>query len=212
MGTFDDLKGSDDGATIHIVGSGKTMDYINPEYFADKYVIGINFSAVKLPCHFAWHVSNHHDDAEKIATMQPGHIVVTSEVEQVPPTDTTNVTVTRSNVLLVPTTDQRYASFDPNADWSETKLLLGPSSATLAMSLAWWLGVDTIILCGIDCGAIDGNGRFDGYEVPDGQLVYGVWQKALDDMAGALRSRGVGVYSLNPWTTLAREGHSFHGA
>ncbi|HSG62049.1 MAG TPA: hypothetical protein VLA24_11535 [Pseudomonadales bacterium] len=212
MGTFDDLRGSDNGTTVHVVGSGKTMDYIDPGYFADKYVIGVNYSAVALPLDFAWHVSNHHDDAEKIATMKPGHVVITSEVEQVPAADSTGIPATSSNVLKVPTTDQRFAGFDPVADWSESRLMLGPSSATLAMSLAWWLGADTIILCGIDCGAIDGNGRFDGYEVPDGQLVYGVWQKALDDMANAIRARGVGVYSMNPWTTLALEGHRFHGA
>ena len=203
---------SESYSTIHVVGSGKTMDYIDPRYFADKIVIGINYSAVDLPCKFAYHVSNHHDDANNVATKRPDHVVITSEVEQVPPTDTTNAAITQPNVIRVPTTDQTYAAFDPAKDWDNERLLLGPSSATLAMSLAWWLGADTIILCGIDCGAIDGAGRFDGYEVPEGQLVYGVWQKALDDMAGALRSRGVGVYSLNPWTTLAREGHSFHGA
>ena len=37
-------------------------------------------------------------------------------------------------------------------------------------------------------------------------------ENVLTHGTGALRSRGVSVYSLNPWTTLAREGHKFHGA
>lgn len=212
MPTLRDMYLSEPDSTIYIVGSGKTMDYIRPDFFWDKVIIGVNYSAVNLPCEFAYHVSNHHDDANNIATMQPGHAVITSEVEQVPPTDTTNVTVTAPNVIKVPTTDQRYAAFDPETDWADDRLMLGPSSATLAMSLAYWLGAQSIVLCGVDCGAIDGAGRFEGYQVPDGQLVYGAWQKALDDMANAIRARGVGVYSMNPWTTLALEGHRFNGA
>ena len=212
MSTLRDMYLSEPDSTIYIVGSGKTMDYINPNFFWDKVIIGINYSAVKLPCLFAYHVSNHHDDANNIAIMQPGHAVITSEIEQVPPMDTTNAVITQPNVVRVPTTDQRYAAFDPEADWAHDRLMLGPSSATLAMSLAYWLGANSIVLCGVDCGDIDGAGRFDGYEVPDGQLVYGVWQKALDDMAGALRRRGVGVHSLNPWTSLALESHRFNGA
>ena len=200
------------GMTMFVVGSGKTMDYITPQFFADKFVIGINYSAVGLPMAKGFHVSNHHDDAEKIAEMSPRRFVWTSEIEQVPETDTTNVTITRSNVILAPTTDQKYGAFDPENDWVEDKLILGPSSATLAMSLAYYMGADNIVLCGVDCGMIDGAGRFDGYEVPNGQLQFQAWQKALDDMAAALRRRGVGVYSLNPWTSLALEGHSFNGA
>ena len=201
-----------EGVTVYVVGSGKTMDYVAPRFFADKFVIGVNYSAVGLPMAQGFHVSNHQDDADKVAAMSSNRFVWTSEVEQVPATDTTNAPITQPNVILAPTTDQKYGAFDPESDWSNDRLILGPSSVTLAMSLAYYIGADSIVLCGVDCGDIDGAGRFDGYEVPEGQLVYGVWQKALDDMAGALRSRGVSVYSLNPWTTLARDGHKFHGA
>jgi len=36
-----------------------------------------------------------------------------------------------------------------------------------------------------------------------------LWERKLTEMAGKIRSLGVSVHSLNPWTTFGLEGHTW---
>jgi hypothetical protein len=60
----------------------------------------------------------------------------------------------------------------------------------------------------VDCGELDRAGRVADY--PGGHLHYAMWENALRSTAEKLRKDGLNVYSLNPFVTLALEGHTFY--
>lgn len=213
--TWQDWRGAFEGQTVWVLGSGKTLDYIPASFWRDKRVIAVNYAADKLNLEHVWTVTNHWDDAQIIAERHPDYLVVTPDREMQPAQFITNLDLTGlDNVLQVPTVDQPYGAFTTAEHWTtDDRLGLGPTSAHLAIAWAQHLGASAVILAGIDCGAIDGAGRIVGYpNNPDGtpgHLHYRLWEAALRDIAHRLRADGVAVMSLNPWVTLALEGHTF---
>ena len=199
------------GQTIWVLGSGATLQHTAPGFFADKIVIGTNFSGVMRPECDPYSVTHHHIDADRIAEMRPDCLVFTPTVEQVPPEDRSPSRAQAWNVVFVPTTDQHYARFNPFDHWpaDDDRLVVGPTSLHMAMHLAVYMGAAQIMLVGADCGEFDGRSRIDGYPDPDGHLHFGIWTRSLEAMADKIRSLGVGVHSLNPWVTPRLEGHRY---
>lgn len=200
------------GATIWVVGSGRTASYIQPTFFDNKVVVAVNFAGTVLGLHRFYTVSNHHDDAQAVALANGNQPVITTEVEQVPSQDSTGVPATADNIVRVPSIDQPYSGFTTALHWPDDPDLftVGPTSLHLAMRWAWYLGAAHIVLVGADCGTLDGAGRVDDY--PPGHLHFGMWESMLRDIADRLRKDGIGVHSLNPFVTLALEGHTFSQA
>jgi hypothetical protein len=83
------------------------------------------------------------------------------------------------------------------------------------MHWAVWLGAAHIVLVGADCGVIDGENNRVGYYAPannanlEAHAHHRLWERKLNEMAGKIRSMGIGVHSLNPWTTFGLEGHTW---
>ena len=198
------------GQTAWVLGSGRTLQHTSPRFFDDKWCIAVNYAGTVHGLRSFTSVSNHHDDAQAIAEAKPGLIVVTTEVEQVPSTDTTGVAATAYNIVKVPSIEQPYGGFTTEKHWPDDPDLftVGPTSLHLALRWAWYCGAAHIVLVGVDCGQVDGHGRIDDY--PPGQLPYALWESTLRDIADRLRKDGISVHSLNPWVSLALEGHTFH--
>lgn len=196
--------------TVWVIGSGATLQHIDPRFFDGKTCVCVNFAGVVLGLQDFFSVTHHHDDAQAVAEARPDCTVITTEFEQVPATDTTGVQATASNILKVPTIDQQYADFDAELHWpaEPDRFVIGPSSVTLAIHWAAYLGAAHIVLAGVDCGELDEIARVADY--PDGHLHYAIWENALRSIANKLRKDGVGVYSINPFVTLALEGHTFN--
>ncbi|HEY7823364.1 MAG TPA: hypothetical protein VIG24_11040 [Acidimicrobiia bacterium] len=208
MVTFRDFEGKHTGETVWVLGSGKTLDFVDRTFFDGKVVVATNNSWRGKADH-AYVCSNHWNvDA-------PGWMVV-PEVEQVPAQDAHGVRPDGPNVLLVPTIAQQYADFTPGRDWPEHgRFVVGPTSLHLSMHWAVWMGAAHIVLVGADCGVIDGENNRVGYYAPvnNGQLEqhahHRLWEAKLTEMASKIRSMGVSVHSLNPWTTFGLEGHTW---
>ena len=197
------------GETVWVVGSGRTAQFVSPRFFDDKTVVAVNYGGTVLGLRRFYSVSNHHDDAQAVAVARPGMPVITSEREMVPPQDSTGVQATAANIVRVPTIEQPYDRFNTAEHWPTDPDLfaIGPTSTHLAMRWAQYLGAAHIVLVGVDCGALDGEGRVADY--PPGHLHYRMWESMLRDIAQRLRADGVSVTSLNPFVTLALEGHTF---
>ena len=194
------------GETVWVLGSGKTLDFVDRSFFNDKIVVATNHSWQGKADH-AYVCSNHW------ATEWPGLLVVT-ETEEVPDEDKYPVRPDGENVIVVPSIKQKYAAFDPERDWPERgRFVVGPTSLHLSMHWAVWLGAAHIVLVGADCGVIDGENNRDGhYEPVNAGAVashahHRLWQVTLEGMARKIRSMGVSVHSLNPWVTFGLEGH-----
>ena len=199
------------GETVWVLGSGASLQRIAPRLLAGQTVVATNFAGTTAGLEWFYSVAHHHSDADRIARLRPDLLVLTPSVEQLPPEDRSPQRASEPNVVFVPTTDQHYERFDPQAHWPTDvdRLVVGPTSLHMAMHLAAYMGAADIILVGADCGAFDHASRIAGYPDPDGHLHYGLWTRSLEAMAGKLRDLGVGVHSLNPWVTPRLEGHRY---
>ena len=207
--TYRDYRDAALGETVWVVGSGRTLGFISPRFFDDKVTVCVNFAGIVHGLRRFTSVSNHHDDAQAIAVAKPGLTVVTTETEQVPSKDSTGVQATASNIVKVPSIDQPYGAFTAAEHWPDDPNLfaVGPTSLHLALRWAWYIGAAHIVLVGVDCGEIDGQARVEDY--PPGHLHFELWERTLREIADRLREDGIGVHSLNPWVSLALEGHTF---
>lgn len=208
MVTYRDFEGKHAGETVWVLGSGKTLDFVDKSFFDNKTVVATNH-AWRQKAEHAYTCSNHWN------VEAPGWLIV-PEVEQVPPQDAHGSLPDGNYVLTVPTIEQRYADFTPGRDWPEEgRFVVGPTSLHLSMHWAVWLGAAHVVLVGADCGVIDGENNRVGYYAPanNGQLEahahHRLWEKKLTEMAGKIRSMGISVHSLNPWTTFGLEGHTW---
>jgi len=208
MVTYKDFEGRHAGETVYVLGSGKTLDFVNRTFVDGKTVVATNHSWREKAEH-AYVCSNHWNvDA-------PGWLIV-PEVEQVPASDAHGVMPQGNKVLAVPTIAQKYEQFIPGRDWPDSgRFVVGPTSLHLSMHWAVWLGAEHIILVGADCGVIDGENNRVGYYAPannanlEAHAHHRLWEGKLNEMAGKIRSMGVSVHSLNPWTTFGLEGHTW---
>lgn len=215
MSDWRHLRGTWAGETVWVVGSGATGRFVSPRFLDGKRVVCVNYAGTNMDLAEFYSVTNHHDDAALIASQRPDMLVVTSEREQMPPGWMTETPLPQPNVLKVPTVDQSYADYRTDLHWpSDPDLFtLGPTSAHLAIHWAVFLGAAHIVLVGVDCGEIDRMHHLPDYignlngEAP--HLHYPLWESCLRDIAGRLRRDGISVHSLNPFVTLALEGHSF---
>ncbi|HEY7822744.1 MAG TPA: hypothetical protein VIG24_07930 [Acidimicrobiia bacterium] len=209
MVTWQDFEGRHAGETVWVLGSGKTLDFVDRTFFDGKTVVAANHSWKGKADH-AYVCSNHWGvDA-------PGWLVL-PEVEPVPVQDRfRGERPSGDRLLFVPTIQQQYANFRPADHWPEPgRFAVGPSSATIAVDWAVFLGAAHIVLVGFDCGVIDSAERLDGYYPPvnDDAVAqhshHALWERVMNETAVLLRSRGISVHSLNPWATLGLEGHSW---
>ena len=206
-----DFAGIHPGETVWVLGSGASLQGVSPMMFAGQTVVATNFAGTTAGLEHFYSVAHHHSDADRIAALRPDLLVFTPDIEQLPPEDRSPARASAPNVRFVPTTDQHYSRFDPEAHWptDDDRLVVGPTSLHMAMHLAAYMGGANIILVGADCGAFDNVSRIADYPDPNGHLHYGLWTRSLEAMARRLRILGVGVHSLNPWVTPRLEGHRY---
>ena len=204
------------GETIYVLGSGKSLDYIDPAFFADKIVVGTNAIGHVLGLYDYYTATAYHACAVNYLDARPDLPVV------VPETDWGAVLLTPSRdfvpgepVYRFPTGPQLYDCFDAEEHWptDPDALVMGPTSLHMAMHFAAYLGASTIVLGGADCGTLDGHINLAAYPLADStDNPMSVWQRHLAAVAEQLRRRGTAVYSLNPFVNFALEGHDYRSA
>ncbi len=194
------------GDDVWIIAAGPTMDYVDQSFFENKISIGVNQVFRKF-----------HTD-----------YLVRKEAEMMDEAQNTGI----------PLIISRYKSgtyrmgLNPHADYvfdhedneqtkvnleviSEPsgKIVVSYSTITSAMHIAAVMGAANIILCGHDCGTLDGKSRFDGYnEALMGDRMYRSWLKEILPQTLAVRDRirlvyRCNIFSLNPFLGLGYEGH-----
>lgn len=215
--TWDWFRDAHPDATVWVVAGGATSRFISPRFFDDKLVVAVNWAGRDLGLSSYFSVTNHWDDAAVLAQSRPDLPVITSEREMLPPESMTATPLDHyPNVVKVPTCEQPYAGYTTAQHWpgsGDEWLTIGPTSLHLALGWAVHLGAAHVVLVGADCGQIDGAHHVPGYSGNlDGSpphLHFGLWERTLRDIAGRLRADGVSVHSLNPFVSLALEGHTF---
>jgi hypothetical protein len=95
-------------------------------------------------------------------------------------------------------------------DFDNPEQLVVGGVASSALHLAYRLGATTIICAGLDGGTLDGTTNIRSYtpHPTEAEHIYEM-QPQIDLVCNMIRSKGVGVYSLNPWNNFTLEGHIF---
>ena len=191
------------GETIYIIGSGKSMEFINPEFFRDKITIGLNFTYRDFPIKYA--MSHHHFVVKKM--ISTGLTVITSEHDTcffAKPIHSFD-----GIYYYYKHKEQGYTQIDLNVFDDPEYLVAAGSITTTALHCAYRMGASTIIACGIDGGTIDGQMNYAAYCNPTNRDHPSNVTGQIKKMVDAIRNRGTEVYSLNPWINFSLEGHTW---
>lgn len=204
--------------TVYVVGSGPTLDYVDPVFFKSQTVVAVNEAAVRLGLYqlpMTLHTFSHyHPETFALAEMHPKHAFHLPEGDR---GFAGKPSEKHRNVRFYPHYPTVF-DFDPSNKWPKDGILVGSTSVHGAMHLACKLGAGNIILVGVDCGLLDGKANHADYV--SGNLTEGDvldWLARWDEHLRAVKEvlvgeYGVRIYSLNPFVNLNLEGHSWTAA
>jgi hypothetical protein len=212
------------GQTAWIVASGPTLNFISPSFFQDKLTIVINEAFREFP---STYVFAHHREASGEA-IGLGLTTVVSDYCRCDVADGPNVFDGSYFSYHHPQQpDTLRMDMQPLIDDLDDTLIVGSNTVTSALDFAGRiLGASTLILCGVDSGSIDGQWNYAGYNGSGKTVRYDNGEECgtvggtglphiraqvalIATVVAALRARGVGVYSLNPFTDFGLENHVF---
>jgi hypothetical protein len=193
------------GETVYVLGSGSSLNFIDPSFFDDKHCVAINFVGRDFGLKNFVTFTHYVNDAVQVASLFPDFLVVLLRWK-----DGERSTSEISNIINIDNiSEPPNDSFNPY-DFDGDGLVFGSSSIHGGMHLAAVMGAKNIVLVGADCGTIDGNNRFDGY--PEGDTPWALYDNHLRIMKEWLQVNfNCSVYSLNPFVNFNLEGHKFVG-
>lgn len=203
---------------VYVVGSGPSLDFIDPEFFRGKKVIAVNNAAERLGlfdiADGLVSFTHYHADAVRIAD-EFGGFVVAPEGDRGFAGKPDPANLRPGLIHYFPHVPTEF-DFYPERATVDDSIMVGSTSAHGAIHLAAAVA-DTVILVGMDCGRIDGKANAGDYR--SGDLVnndeaYWLdrWNTHLEWVKAYLEARyDVRIYSLNPFVNLNLEGHTWEG-
>ena len=223
MKDFFELKNSEKGKDIYVLGSGKTLDYIPKSFFQGKVVVGSGDLYRYIPCkYYVRKEYGGYPKALELSRDVHSRAGVPDPIWILSRHDCGNHS---GRVNYFPGTGAywfKHISNDTQTHVEELetdRIIVSWSTINSAIHCAYVLGAANIILAGADCGTIDGETNVSGYWVqgesfgiPDPQW-YKNWlgqiSKATEDLANAIRAKGVSVTYINPFVNFRLEGHKY---
>jgi hypothetical protein len=209
-----DIQNRNLGETAWVLGSGASLNFLQPSFFDDKFVVSTNAVAMHFGAKASYAFTHHHREFQNISSAYPHTVFVANRFDYPTSREWTNP---GQNVIVhdPKTRENSHDLFDPferDRPAHVHQLVFGSSSVHGAMHLAAYVGAKNLVLVGVDCGTIDGSVNFDRYPKPTEQ-PFTIWNRHLILMRDWLvKSYGVNVYSLNPFVNLHLEGHRFDGS
>jgi hypothetical protein len=198
---------------IYVVGSGSSLNYVNRSFFDGKVTIGINlaYRFFQITYGISIHTSLIPEMiARGVVGISPEWDMGIHGRKRV---KMGNEVVFRHKNNTQYIYDERHTGYlDIDfSDFDNPEQLVIGGIASSAIHLAYRLGATSIILAGIDGGVLDGITNIRSYtpEPTEAEHIYEM-QPQIDLVCNMIRSKGVGVYSLNPFTNFCLEGHTFN--
>lgn len=196
------------GEIVWVIGSGGTLDFIEPSFFDDQICIAANFVGKVFGLANYFTFSHYHTDSLEMS--DSSRFVFTPRKEH-GNRDEWSGFLPNNVVLFDTNSGEPGTRFDPfGRDNPGENLVIGSSSIHGAMHLAAHIGAKAIVLVGVDCGTINDKDRMDGYVT--GDTPWDIYNDHLILMKRWLMiNYGCQVYSLNPFVNLSLEGNKFRG-
>jgi len=206
--TLESFKDIHKGETIWVLGSGGSLDFLDPSFFDDKICVGVNFVGKVFGLANYFTFSHYHSDSLEMA--DSSRFVFTPKKEHGNRAEWSGH-LPANIVLFDSNAGAPGDSFDPfGKDNPTTGLMIGNSSIHGSLHLAAYLGAKHIVLVGADCGKLNNVDRFTGYVIGDNP-----WSeyntKLVMMKRWILENFGAKVYSLNPFVNFNLEGVPFDG-
>ena len=217
MNTIKDLKGIHSGKDIWVIAAGSSMNFIDPSFFKNKITIGINRVCIKYDCDYL------------VAKDGRGFRAIEESIS-----DKTKIVLSKhesgnlhQNLNSYPSEHwifEHPAKPGENPDLScispeSDKLVVSYSTITSGIHLAAYMGAKNIIICGHDCGTIDGKSTLDKYYKDlrphqGSDEGYIRWLSLIENHTTVVchtitKTFGCNIHSLNPFINLNLEGHKY---
>ena len=198
-----------------MLGSGATLNFIDPKFFHKKITVSVNDVGVTYLPTTKYVVTKYHPEAIGYAQQLPDTNVVVSRGSLGGPHY--GALPVLKNLYTFDHNINRDASTSVVTDWplEDGSLYVSWSSITSAMHLSAYLGAKNIIMVAHDCGELDDKGWVSGYPVEtwDGRKVDEAKQrnKQFEMQSIAVKKKliqlyGCNIYSLNPFINYNLEG------
>jgi hypothetical protein len=215
MKSIKELKNKHQGEDIYILASGKSVDFINNDFFDGKIVIGVNQAYKKIWCDYLIR-----KEVKFIKeSLETDSIVIVSEY------DSGNLNsgkqklntnkIDHKNLYFFEHLDNKHTGIDISV-FGTDKIVVSFSTITSAIHIAAYMGAKNIILIGHDCGTLNGELTFKGYynsikDTPwDNWDQYKTWLKVIENQTIEVKKQvryhyGANVLSINPFVSLNLE-------
>jgi hypothetical protein len=214
------LKNAHKNEDIYVLGSGATLNFINPIFFKNKITICVNEVGQEYLPKTKYVLTKHHPEAIKHAEKMPRTKVIVSfgdcgnqYAKTLPDLPNLYGFYHKQNMC-------EHARVDRDWPDQEAGLYVSWSSITSAMHFAAYLGAKNIILVGHDCGELDGQTwvKNYGYEFGNQSDMAEAKQRnyAFEVQSIAVKQKlknlyECDIYSLNPFINYNLEGISYRG-
>ena len=210
---------------IYVIGSGKSVDYIDNSFFDNKITIGINQVFKKLKTNYL--VRKETQLIKKtMENISQDTIVFVSRGSCGSNNWTNRDYITKNlkhckNIVLYNHTYNNQTLRLKTLP-KEDLLIVSYSTITTGIHLAAYMGAKNIILVGHDCGTLDGQCNFSGYHTDktyniawnNGKKGYIKWLPKIEQDTIHLKKLlkkeyNCNVHSLNPFVSFNLENHKF---
>ena len=217
MKMINNLKNKYKNKDIYVLASGSSMNHVEKSFFENKITVGINRVCMFFDCNYTVTKDPEGFDLIMNSSVNKNNQVVVSKYRY--------GTRPRLNKGI-----DSFLYFDhfnkpgqrpevDKIDKDKDMLVVSHSTTTSGIHLAAYLGAKNIILCGHDCGTINGESVISGYysKMKPHQVTmegYNKWLKTIkQDTINVSRKieveYGCNILSLNPFIFLDLEGNKY---
>jgi len=206
---FTELKDTQKGKDIYVVGSGPSLKYIDKNFLKDKVVIGCNHVCNFVKCNYTVRIHR----IDKNQDLHGSKLVICEHNCGY----STTLNHHKEPFYYFKHVKNNGYNIDTSVVDSEDKLVVSGSVMSSAIHFAYYLGASNIILIGHDCGFLDAKSNLDNYNEGNNKKTElevlkrdgDLWEQQTLELVNILRSKGIGVMSINPFINFNLEGHKY---
>lgn len=219
MGSINEFKNKHLGEDIYVIGSGKTLDFLEMDFFDGKITVGINQVFKKVQTTYL--VRKEPPKEEYIeATSGTIHMISRGARGNVSDENLQDIKQNLGgyNNIYVFGHEQNVHKLT-KLPANDDHLVVSFSTITSGIHLAAYMGAKNIILVGHDCGTLNDEPYFTGYHTNATRCQktdagYVKWLAQIEQQTITLKrllkeKYGCNVYSLNPFINYGLEGNVY---
>ena len=205
------------GQDIWVLAAGPSMNHIHPSFFDNKTTIGVNRICRFFKCDYII-AKDGRGFKEIIDSTGTNSKLILSKHESGNPHQNLNLVEGEHYIFDHPAKPGEKPDTSCIAENSD-QIVVSYSTITSAIHVAAYMGAKNIIICGHDCGIIDGQSTIEGYydKIKPHQGTeqgYVNWLSQIENHTTLVADKlnkvyGCNICSINPFINFNLEGHKY---